>query len=94
METAIQRSFDDWGRSISVRWNLPKDERTGESRDYILAGPTCDSMDVLYEKNLVRLPADVREGDRLYLFTTGAYTQTYSAVFFNGFPPLKSYVLD
>ena len=69
-------------------------ERTGESRDYILAGPTCDSMDVLYEKNLVRLPADVREGDRLYLFTTGAYTQTYSAVFFNGFPPLKSYVLD
>ena len=51
-------------------------------------------MDVLYEKNLVRLPADVREGDRLYLFTTGAYTQTYSAVFFNGFPPLKSYVLD
>mgnify|MGYP002874238898 FL=1 len=69
-------------------------ERTGGSRDYILAGPTCDSMDVLYEKNLVRLPADVREGDRLYLFTTGAYTQTYSAVFFNGFPPLKSYVLD
>ena len=59
-----------------------------------VAGPTCDSMDVLYEKNLVRLPADVREGDRLYLFTTGAYTQTYSAVFFNGFPPLKSYVLD
>ena len=69
-------------------------ERTGESRDYILAGPTCDSMDVLYEKNLVRLPVNVSEGDRLYLFTTGAYTQTYSAVFFNGFPPLKTYVMD
>ena len=69
-------------------------ERVGESRDYILAGPTCDSMDVLYEKNLVRLPADVRAGDRLYLFTTGAYTRTYSAIFFNGFPPLKTYVLE
>lgn len=69
-------------------------ERTGESRDYILAGPTCDSMDVLYEKNLVRLPVNVDEGDRLYVFTTGAYTQTYSSVFFNGFPPLRSYVVE
>lgn len=69
-------------------------ERTGESRDYILAGPTCDSMDVLYEKNLVRLPINVCEEDRLYIFTAGAYTQTYSSVFFNGFPPLKTYVID
>ncbi len=69
-------------------------ERTGESRDYVLAGPTCDSMDVLYEKNLVRLPINVQEGDRLYFFTTGAYTRTYSAVFFNGYPPLKTYVVD
>jgi ornithine decarboxylase len=69
-------------------------ERTGEANDYILAGPTCDSMDILYEKMPYRLPSSLKEGDRLYFFTTGAYTQTYSAVFFNGFPPLKAYVID
>jgi ornithine decarboxylase len=69
-------------------------EQTGEANDYVLAGPTCDSMDVLYEKMPCRLPSNLQEGDRLYFLTAGAYTQTYSAVFFNGVPPLKSYVID
>ncbi|MDR1048825.1 MAG: type III PLP-dependent enzyme [Synergistaceae bacterium] len=69
-------------------------ERAGEANDYVLAGPTCDSVDLLYEKTPYRLPTDLKEGDRLYILTAGAYTQTYSAVFFNGFPPLKSYVID
>ena len=29
--------------------------------------------------------------DRLYWMTTGAYTNSYSAVEFNGFPPLQTY---
>lgn len=69
-------------------------ERTGEANDYVIAGPTCDSMDILYEKMPYRLPSGLQEGDRLYFFTTGAYTCTYSAIFFNGFPPLRSYVID
>ena len=69
-------------------------ERTGEARDYIIAGPTCDSLDILYEKTSCRLPSSLEEGDRLYFLTTGAYTQTYSSIFFNGFPPLKSYVIE
>jgi len=69
-------------------------ERVGEANNYIIAGPTCDSADVLYEKNQYRLPSSLEEGDRLYFLTTGAYTQTYSSVFFNGFPPLASYVID
>jgi ornithine decarboxylase len=69
-------------------------DRTGEANDYVLAGPTCDSMDLLYEKNPYRLPTSLQEGDRLFFFTAGAYTQTYSSVFFNGFPPLRSYVID
>jgi ornithine decarboxylase len=77
----------------SIKYPIYSD-RAGEARDYILAGPTCDSMDILYEKMLYRLPSSLKEGDRLYFFTTGAYTQTYSAVFFNGFPPLKAYVID
>jgi ornithine decarboxylase len=69
-------------------------ERAGEANDYVLAGPTCDSVDLLYEKKPYHLPTGLKEGDRLYILTAGAYTQTYSAVFFNGFPPLKSYVID
>jgi ornithine decarboxylase len=69
-------------------------ERAGEANEYVIAGPTCDSMDILYEQIRYRLPSSLKEGDRLYFFTTGAYTQTYSSVFFNGFPPLKLYVMD
>jgi ornithine decarboxylase len=77
----------------SIKYPIYTD-RTGEANNYVLAGPTCDSMDVLYEKVPYRLPSSLEEGDRLYFLTAGAYTQTYSAVFFNGFPPLKSYVID
>ena len=69
-------------------------EKTGPVQETILAGPTCDSMDILYENEKYALPASLEEGDRLYFFTTGAYTQTYSSVCFNGFPPLKAYGLE
>jgi len=63
-----------------------------ERKEFILAGPTCDSMDILYQDYKYSFPADLKEGDRLYIFTTGAYTTTYSSIEFNGFPPLKAYV--
>jgi ornithine decarboxylase len=69
-------------------------EKTGPVQETILAGPTCDSMDILYENEKYELPASLTEGDRLYFFTTGAYTQSYSSVNFNGFPPLRAYVLE
>ncbi|TDQ84474.1 ornithine decarboxylase [Dongia mobilis] len=57
----------------------------------ILAGPTCDSADILYDKADYRLPLDLKAGDRVRLYSTGAYTTTYSAVNFNGFDPLRAY---
>jgi ornithine decarboxylase len=57
----------------------------------VLAGPTCDSADVLYEKQPYPLPVSLEIGDRVLIEGTGAYTATYSAVAFNGFPPLKTY---
>ncbi len=54
----------------------------------VLAGPTCDSVDVLYSRHRPLVPLDLRAGDRLRLHGTGAYTTTYSSVGFNGFPPL------
>lgn len=68
-------------------------EKKGYEEEVILAGPTCDSMDILYEDHKYAFPDALEEGERLYVFTTGAYTQSYSSVAFNGFPPLKAYVM-
>lgn len=54
----------------------------------IVAGPSCDSADVLYEKRLMNFPLTLVSGDRVLIRNTGAYTSTYSSVCFNGFPPL------
>jgi len=68
-------------------------DKDGFSEEVIIAGPTCDSMDILYEHFKYHMPDTVRPGDRAYIFTTGAYTQSYSSVNFNGFPPLKVMIL-
>ena len=59
-----------------------------------LAGPTCDSADVLYEKNAYHLPLALAEGDPIDILSAGAYTTTYSSVGFNGFPPLAEYCVS
>lgn len=59
----------------------------------VLAGPTCDSADVMYEKTPYPLPISLTIGDEVLIEGTGAYTTTYSAVAFNGFEPLRSYVI-
>ncbi len=68
-------------------------EQEGLAEEIILAGPTCDSMDILYENVKYHMPETVKPGDRVYIFTTGAYTQSYSSSCFNGFPPLKARLL-
>ena len=68
-------------------------DKTGETGDVIMAGPTCDSMDIMYEHFKYQLPLSLEVGDRIYWLSTGAYTASYSAVEFNGFPPLKTYYL-
>ncbi|MTH97993.1 type III PLP-dependent enzyme [Roseibium sp. RKSG952] len=59
----------------------------------VLAGPTCDSVDVLYEKTPYELPVSLSIGDKVLIEACGAYTTTYSSVGFNGFAPLASYVI-
>ncbi|KOR29969.1 ornithine decarboxylase [Achromatium sp. WMS1] len=67
--------------------------KTGPSGEVILAGPTCDSLDIIYEKFKYQLPLSLSIGDQLFWFSTGAYTASYSAIEFNGFPPLTTYYL-
>lgn len=59
----------------------------------VLAGPTCDSMDVMTQRTSVDLPVDIAEGDRLALLSAGSYTTSYSSIAFNGFPPLRQRIL-
>jgi len=68
-------------------------ERAGRAEPVILAGPTCDSADVLYERADYRLPTDLKIGDRITIHGAGAYTTTYASVAFNGFEPLRQYCI-
>jgi len=68
-------------------------EKKGQLDKCVIAGPTCDSADIMYENYNYGLPEDLEIGDRMYWLTTGAYTTTYAAVCFNGFPPLREYIL-
>ncbi|MFG1425332.1 type III PLP-dependent enzyme [Roseixanthobacter glucoisosaccharinicivorans] len=77
----------------AIRYPLRTPRDGDDTAACVLAGPTCDSADVLYEKTPVHLPVSLAIGDKILIEACGAYTTTYSAVSFNGFPPLKSYVI-
>jgi ornithine decarboxylase len=74
----------------SIRYPIRTPRDHEEKAPCILAGPTCDSADVLYEKEPYMLPVSLEIGDKLLIEGTGAYTATYASVAFNGFPPLKT----
>ena len=44
-------------------------------------------------EDALHLPVSLAIGDEVLIEATGAYTTTYSSVAFNGFAPLKSYVI-
>ena len=77
----------------SIRYPIRTTKDRDEMAPCIIAGPTCDSVDVLYEKNPYPLPVSLAIGDKVLIEATGAYTTTYSSVGFNGYPPLRQYVI-
>ncbi len=77
--------------SIKYRIRTPADG--GPSGAVVLAGPTCDSADILYEKTEYRLPLALKAGDKVQILSTGAYTASYASVGFNGFSPIKTYCI-
>jgi ornithine decarboxylase len=58
-------------------------DRSGPDIPWNVAGPTCDSIDVVMRDE--PLPSDLQEGDYVYLKNAGAYTTAYASNF-NGFP--------
>ena len=74
----------------AIKYRLLTPHDGTESGPIVLAGPTCDSADILYEKTDYRLPLALKAGDKVVILSTGAYTTTYSSIAFNGMPPLAS----
>lgn len=70
-----------------------KDSEAPSRSRVILAGPTCDSADVLYEKTEYQLPDTLQAGDLITFHSAGAYTTTYAAQSFNGFKPLAEHYI-
>jgi ornithine decarboxylase len=64
--------------------------RHGRVGPVVLAGPTCDSADVLYQRTVYDLPLSLESGDRIEILSAGAYTTSYASGF-NGFPLLRTY---
>ena len=74
----------------SIKYRLRTSRDGTRVGPVVLAGPTCDSADILYEKTEYKLPLSLKPGDKVEILSTGAYTTTYSSVAFNGFAPLKA----
>jgi len=75
----------------SIKYRIKTPGRGGASGPVILAGPTCDSADILYERTDYRLPLGLEVGDKVEILSTGAYTASYASVGFNGFAPIRTY---
>lgn len=65
----------------------------GPTGPVVLAGPTCDSVDIVYEKTPYRLPLDLKPGDKVLIHDAGAYVTSYASQNFNGFAPLAEHYI-
>lgn len=78
------------GEAIAYRLATPYAD-DGDDGPVVLAGPTCDGDDVIYQRTPYRLPMALTAGDHVDILCAGAYTASYSSVAFNGFAPLETY---
>src|SRR5690242_20696196 len=77
----------------SIKYRIMTPGRRGSAGPVVLAGPTCDSADILYETTEYRLPHALRVGDKIEILSAGAYTASYASVGFNGFAPIRTYCI-
>jgi ornithine decarboxylase len=83
MET--QQTVGQWRFPL---WSSRPDHAVVQHVPYTVTGPTCDSSDTMFYG--ANLPVTMREGDRLFIGSAGAYTLSYASSF-NGFPPPTVY---
>ncbi|MDG2502183.1 MAG: type III PLP-dependent enzyme [Porticoccaceae bacterium] len=82
-----------YGGLMELSQNFPAtlvSQRTGEAGVWTMAGPTCDSIDVLGKH---RLPINTEADDIIFMPNLGAYCTT-CACDFNGFPTPTMHMVD
>jgi ornithine decarboxylase len=79
------------GERIRYRLRTPHDGTP--CGPVVIAGPTCDSTDIICEHSGCELPLALASGEFLDFLSAGAYTASYASVEFNGFEPIKSYFI-
>ena len=72
-----------------IRYRLRTRRDDDPVDDAVVAGPTCDGDDVLYQR--YPLPVTLRAGDAVEIDAAGAYTASYASTSFNGFVPLATH---
>ena len=77
-----------------IRYRIRTPHHGSQSAPVVLAGPTCDSTDILYDRTHYALPLELAIGDPVDFLSAGAYTASYASVDFNGFPPLPTYCIS
>jgi len=73
---------------FDYRLITPRDSE--QSMDCTIAGPSCDSVDVIFRGKAI---PDLHIGDLVLIENTGAYTSAYASTF-NGFPLPEVYILQ
>jgi ornithine decarboxylase len=72
-----------------IHYRIRPSVHGGPTEPAILAGPTCDSTDILYQRSGYNLPLDLKVGHTIDFLSAGAYTASYASVEFNGFAPIQ-----
>lgn len=76
----------------NFRYEVVVDKKENhETMEMTLAGPSCDSVDTIYDE--VELPIDVDYNDVVFFMNTGAYTIEYASPHFNGITPPQVFTI-
>lgn len=73
------------------RYEVVVPGRNGEKELFTLSGPTCDSVDTVYDE--INLPKDIAIEDKVFFINAGAYTTGY-LTHFNGILPPQIFFTD
>jgi ornithine decarboxylase len=78
----------------AIRYALRTRYDGGPAEAAVLAGPTCDSTDVIYDRANYAMPLHLAIGDTVDFLSAGAYTASYASVGFNGFAPVATHCVE
>ncbi|WP_066372759.1 type III PLP-dependent enzyme [Herbidospora mongoliensis] len=78
----------------AIAYRLRTPGVTGPTGPVVLAGPTSDGDDVLYQRTGYELPLALAPGDVVEILDAGAYTSSYSCAAVNGLPALPTFCVE